>query len=129
MSDISKLHCPDCGAPMRLDAFNRNGWYYAECDRRYSPKLGEWSPAPVTPCLKRQRDVLHTRLEEAKELEALWREWFKDDGDPWESDDYGRVDCFFCGREQPNHLEDCVYERAFRLIGNKEDTNARSQTT
>jgi len=63
MSDISKLQGPDCGAPMR--AFNRNGWYYAECDRRYSPKLREWASAPEG-CLRRQRDLLRYRLEEAR---------------------------------------------------------------
>lgn len=35
--------CPDCGAERRADQYNRSGWYWLECDRRYNPDLDEYS--------------------------------------------------------------------------------------
>lgn len=46
---------------------------------------------------------------------GLWQRWLKEHGDPWI--EYVTVDCFFCGEEQPNHKEDCVYVAAKELLG------------
>lgn len=53
---------------------------------------------------------------ERKALE-LWREWFRWSGDPWEVEDQmGRVGCFFCIADQPNHEPDCIYLAAWELV-------------
>jgi len=54
----------------------------------------------------------------------LWREWFGWSGDPWEGDDYGRVSCFFCGENEPNHSTRCVYQRAKQLVDGVEERKA-----
>lgn len=46
----------------------------------------------------------------------LWEEWFKfSDNDPW-FDVEGTVYCFFCVNSYPDHEDDCIYERAERLV-------------
>lgn len=49
--------CPDCGAGFKPKPFNRYGWFYAECGRRWHPKRG-WEPMAPRGCLRRQRDQL-----------------------------------------------------------------------
>jgi len=52
------LHCPDCHSAMRADGYNRNGWWHAECGRRYSPSLRKWdSDLSATGCLRRRLKV------------------------------------------------------------------------
>lgn len=56
-------------------------------------------------------------LEENKAL-TLWKRWFEWSGMPWESSDWSEFGwyCFFCGEEEPNHKQDCVYVAAKRLV-------------
>jgi hypothetical protein len=53
----------------------------------------------------------------------LWREWFKDDGNPIVAGECGGdLSCFFCGGWQVavkspcEHKPDCIYVRAKALI-------------
>jgi len=58
--------CPDCGAGFKPKPFNRNGWYYAECGRRFHREHG-WEPMEPRGCLDRQLAQAKARI---KELEA-----------------------------------------------------------
>ena len=33
------MKCFDCGSGRREDGYNRLGWYYLDCGRRYNPQL------------------------------------------------------------------------------------------
>jgi len=47
----------------------------------------------------------------------LWREWFDDNGDPWEANGYG-IWCKFCGNNEKNgHESSCVFPKARELLG------------
>lgn len=50
----------------------------------------------------------------------LWKEWFEWDGDPLVVDDYGRVTCFFCVEDDPNHSKDCIFVKAKQLVYNED---------
>ena len=63
MPAVLLVNCPDCGSPMRDDGFNRLGWYYGECGRRYNPRLGLWDAGlAATGCLRRRLDRAVTLL-------------------------------------------------------------------
>lgn len=38
------MRCPDCGSGRREDDFNRNGWFWLECHRRYNLIHNAYSP-------------------------------------------------------------------------------------
>ncbi len=59
----------------------------------------------------------------------LWKRWFDTDGNPWYQDDYGRDWCFFCGEQQPTHLDDCVFIDASKLIEENKNEQNQSQDT
>jgi hypothetical protein len=45
---------------MRADGYNRNGWWRADCGRRYSPTYGWDSGLSAIGCVERR--LLHARL-------------------------------------------------------------------
>lgn len=54
--------CPDCGSGFKAKPFNRDGWFYAECGRRFHVKRKEWEPTPPVGCLRRQIGQLKSGL-------------------------------------------------------------------
>lgn len=47
----------------------------------------------------------------------LWKRWFDWSGDPWvDASEFGRVYCFFCGENHPNHEPHCVFVTAQKLV-------------
>lgn len=46
----------------------------------------------------------------------LLKEWFKESGDPWVEDDYGHINCFFCGESEPDHSLNCFFIKAKLLV-------------
>lgn len=50
--------CPDCGAFVTDQSWHREGWYKAECGRRYHRDRDHWEPMAPTGCLHRQIDQL-----------------------------------------------------------------------
>ena len=40
----TNMQCPDCGSCRRGDGYNRDGWYWLECGRRYNPDTDVYSP-------------------------------------------------------------------------------------
>lgn len=63
---------------------------------------------------------------EQKALE-LWRKWFSWSGNPWvlEGDEFDR-ECFFCGRKEPDHEQDCTYIGAKNLVEAHEQESQQS---
>jgi len=51
---MAETRCPDCGAGLRSDGFNRHGWWASACGRRYHKERQEWEPWSSTTCLGRQ---------------------------------------------------------------------------
>lgn len=50
--------------------------------------------------------------------EAIWVAMLEAIDDAlWESDDYGRTYCFFCGADHPEHHSNCIYVAAAKLLG------------
>lgn len=45
---LVEYQCPNCGAGRRSDGYNRDGWFWLECERRYHPPTSlyyeRWSP-------------------------------------------------------------------------------------
>jgi len=65
-----KVICPDCGARLREDGFNRYGWYWLECGRRYNPGRGTFAYR-TNSC--RFREAQQQLAEKDKEIERLRR--------------------------------------------------------
>lgn len=76
----AKQTCPDCGSGMRASRFNRNGWFYADCGRRWHPEHG-WetmrliylgrTSEPPRGCLRRQLDQAKKRIAELEAREQV----------------------------------------------------------
>lgn len=57
--------CPDCGSGFATPHHSRNGWHYAQCDRRWHGEHG-WEPSCPTACLRRQVANRDTQIAELK---------------------------------------------------------------
>ena len=64
------MQCPDCGSCRRGDGYNRDGWYWLECGRRYNPVTDVYSP-PNFYCKNIQLEA------EYKELHTACLEYLK----------------------------------------------------
>ena len=62
--------CPNCKSGFKDKAFHRNGWFYAECGRRYNEMLG-WSDYRPSECLLRQVHQIQEEMRRYKELATL----------------------------------------------------------
>jgi hypothetical protein len=62
----TKATCPDCGSGFSDRPYNRRGWFYAECGRRYHVGRGKWEPMAPTGCLSRQLSRLRSDLAAAR---------------------------------------------------------------
>ncbi len=60
--------CPGCGGAVTRNHTHRNGWYYADCGRRYHWGRDEWEPSAPASCLRRQ---LSASKAEADTLRAI----------------------------------------------------------
>lgn len=56
--------CPDCDSGRRGDGFNRNGWFWLECNRRYNPSIDAYSPENAH-CRNIQLEAINADLLEA----------------------------------------------------------------
>jgi len=66
--------CPDCGAFVTDRSFHRNGWYSAECGRRYHRERDDWEPMAPTGCLSRQLEEVKRETEEMTESFRILRD-------------------------------------------------------
>ena len=71
---MSNKNCPGCGAPLPSGAFNRLGWYYADCGMRYHRGRQEWEPMPPIGCLRRQVAQLQAENARLRAIEQRVRE-------------------------------------------------------
>lgn len=55
------MRCPDCGSGRRADGYNREGWYWLECSRRFNPERDSYGP-PTPSCRRIILEATNKRL-------------------------------------------------------------------
>ena len=77
------MKCPKCGSGPRKDNWNRKGWYWLACDRRYNPSTGMYTPETAL-CRNIQLKAINADLLEALKIALPSVQWMADatDADP-----------------------------------------------